>query len=266
MKLAINDKKISYNEYGKGKTIVLLHGFLENKNIWNDLVEKLSGDFHVVTVDLPGHGESDVLEPVHEMGSMAAAVKEILSSLDVEECMVVGHSMGGYVALALADLFPQMVSGLVLFHSQAAADDEEGKRNRDRTVKVVEENRAGFISNFIPDLFAPGNAEKFADEVDDLKQQAMQASKEGIIAAVKGMKDRSSKLGLLHSIMAPVLFICGKQDSRIPIEKILNQVAMPRHSEALLLEDTGHMGFIENKEKAEEALHHFALRVLKKDA
>lgn len=263
MKLAINDKKISYNQYGKGQTIVLLHGFLENKNIWSGVVDRLSRDFHVVTVDLPGHGESDVLEPVHEMGSMAAVVKEILSSLDVGKCLLVGHSMGGYVSLALAELFPQMVSGLVLFHSQAAADDEEGKRNRERTVKVVEENRAGFIGNFIPDLFAPGNAEKFEEEVVNLKQQAMQTSKEGIIAALKGMKERSGKLGLLHSIMAPVLFICGKQDSRIPVDKILNQVAMPQHAEALLLENTGHMGFIENSEKTEEALHHFALRVLK---
>jgi len=263
MKMMFNNKKISYRETGKGKTIALLHGFLENKNIWNGMVEELSRDFHVVTIDLPGHGESEVLEPIHEMGAMASVVKEILESMKVEKCMLVGHSMGGYASLAFAELFPQMVEGLVLFHSQAAADDEEGKRNRERTVKVVEENRSGFISNFIPDLFAPGNAEKFEEEVNVLKQEALKTPKEGIIAALKGMKERSSKLELLERTEAPVLFIGGKQDLRIPTEKLLKQAALPAHSEVMLLENTGHMGFVENKEKTLEAIHHFALRVLK---
>lgn len=263
MKFVFNDKKISYSETGSGNTILLLHGFLESKSIWGHMVKVLSKDFHVVTIDLPGHGESEVMGPVHEMGAMASVVKEVLSSLHVEQCLLAGHSMGGYVSLAFAELFPQMVRGLVLFHSQAAADDEEGKRNRDRTAKVVEENRAGFISNFIPDLFAPGNPEKFKDEIETLKQESLKTPKEGIIAAIKGMKQRSSKLKLLNSMEVPVLFISGKQDARIPVEKILQQVAMPKHSEALLLENTGHMGFIENREKTTRALHHFALRTLK---
>ncbi|MCF8230917.1 MAG: alpha/beta hydrolase [Bacteroidales bacterium] len=262
MKIDINNKKVSYNERGSGKTIVLLHGFLENKNIWHSMVGVLSQDFHVVTVDLPGHGESEVLDPVHDMGAMASVVKEVLASLDVKECLLVGHSMGGYVSLAFAELFPHMVKGLVLFHSQAAADDEEGKRNRDRTIQVVEEDRAGFISNFIPDLFAPGNEVRFEKEVASLKKEAEKTPKEGIIAAVRGMKERTGKLNLLQSMDNPVLFICGKKDIRIPVEKVLDQVAMPAHSEAVLLENTGHMGFVEAQEKTTSALRHFALRVL----
>ncbi|MCF8308444.1 MAG: alpha/beta hydrolase [Bacteroidales bacterium] len=262
MKININDKKVSYNERGSGKTIVLLHGFLENKNIWYSMVGVLSQDFHVVTIDLPGHGESEVLDPVHDMGSMASVVKEILASLDVRECLLVGHSMGGYVSLAFAELFPHMVKGLVLFHSQAAADDEEGKRNRDRTVKVVEEDRAGFIRNFIPDLFAPGNDTRFKKEIESLKKEAEKTSREGIVAAVKGMKERTDKLDLLGKLENPILFISGKQDARIPVEKILDQVAIPAHSEAILLENTSHMGFIEAQEKTTSALRHFALRVL----
>lgn len=262
MKIDINDKKVSYNERGAGKTIVLLHGFLENKNIWHSMVGVLSQDFHVVTVDLPGHGGSEMLDPIHDMGTMASVVKEILASLDVRECLLVGHSMGGYVSLAFAELFPHMVKGLVLFHSQAAADDEEGKRNRDRTVKVVEEDRTGFIRNFIPDLFAPGNDVKFEKEIESLKKEAEKTSKEGIIAAVKGMKERTSKLNLLQNLKKPILFICGKKDKRIPVEKIMDQIAMPPHSEAILLENTGHMGFIEAQEKTTSALRHFALRVL----
>lgn len=263
MKNVINDKKISYIEQGKGKTIVLLHGFLENKNIWKTTASELAKHFHVVTIDLPGHGESEILGPVHEMGQMASVVKNVLDSLNVKECVIAGHSMGGYVSLAFAELFPKMVKGLVLFHSHAAADDEEGKRNRDRTVKVVEENHTGFISNFIPDLFAPGNDEIFAGQIEKLKSEANTMLPEGITAALKGMKERTSKYDLLNRIEAPVLFICGKQDSRIPIEKVLNQVAMPQHGEALLLENTGHMGFIENGEKTGDALLHFAQRALK---
>lgn len=137
MRVLYQNKKISYFEKGQGDTIVLLHGFLENKSIWGPFVNALAGRFHVVTIDLPGHGESESLGPVNEISAMAGAVHNILSSLKVEKALMVGHSMGGYVSLAFAELFHKQTAGLVLFHSHASADTEDAKKNREGTIELI---------------------------------------------------------------------------------------------------------------------------------
>lgn len=265
MKIIFRDKKISYNQYSprKKKTIVFLHGFLENKEMWEDFANTLKDDFHVVTIDLPGHGKSDSIGPIHGMGSASDVVKAVLDHLKVKDFILVGHSMGGYISLTFADLFPDMVKGIVLFHSHGADDSAEVKRNRDRTIELIRESRAEFISRFIPDLFAPQNQEKFAELIDFQRAEAHQTSKEAIISALKGMRDRNSKLEFMKNTSIPILFVAGKQDSRIPVEKTLSQVQLPKHSELLLLDDCGHMGWAEQKEKTLETVKYFALKQYK---
>jgi pimeloyl-ACP methyl ester carboxylesterase len=174
--------------------------------------------------------------------------------------------MGGYVSLAFAEKYPDKLIGLVLFHSQAAADDEEGKHKRDRTIEVVKSNHKDFISAFIPLLFAEENVRKFEKEIMHLKMLSEQTSVDGICAALAGMRDRDDHLQLLRSIQFPVFFIVGKQDSRIAMEKIMPQLALPRNCEALILDDIGHMGFIEAKDITTQAIVHFAERMNEKNA
>jgi len=261
MKLLYQNKKVSYFEKGKGNTIVLLHGFLENKSMWDSFVEELARDFRVVTIDLPGHGETDNMGPVHGMGLMADIVNTVLTSIGVKESIIAGHSMGGYAALQYAEVFPQKTRGIVLFHSHAAEDTPEAKRNRDRTIELVQESRKEFISRFIPDLFASENRSGLEQEINVLKEQAHQISKDGIIAALKGMKNREDKLDFLKKTSIPVCFISGKQDSRIPVEKLLSQAALPEHSEVLLLQHAAHMGWLEQKAVTLPAIRHFAERM-----
>ena len=244
-RIVFQGKDLYYDKKGKGPALVFLHGFLENKSIWDDFTNRLSDRFTCIAVDLPGFGKSAVWSDVHSMEFMAEAVKAVLNQEKITETVVTGHSMGGYVSLAFAKKYPFLLKGLVLFHSHAAADDAEAKNNRNRTIEVVKSEKQHFISSFIPLLFAEQNVEKFGNEIAKLRQQSLNTSGEGIITALAGMRDREENGPLLRQLSAPVFFVVGKQDSRIPVEKIAPYLTLPKHSENLILDGVGHMGFIE---------------------
>ena len=254
-------KSINYTISGSGPAVVLLHGFLENLGIWRNLSQLLEKDFTIVCIDLPGFGKSEIVAENHTMPLMAEVVNHVLEEENIEQGVMLGHSMGGYVSLAFAEKYPDKLKGLVLFHSQAAADDNEAKTNRDRTIEIVKSDHKDFIGTFIPLLFAAENVAKFEAEITQLKTASEQTSVAGICAALAGMRDRNDHLRLLKSIEVPVFFIVGKQDSRIAMEKILPQLALPKNCEALILDGVGHMGFIEAREITTKAVKHFAERM-----
>ncbi len=249
--------KINYTITGIGDTIVFLHGFLENLTMWDVFSEKLSETYKVITIDLPGFGKSEVISDNHSMRTMAGAVNSVINHEGISKCILVGHSMGGYVALAFSELFENKLNGIVMFHSQAAADDEEAKINRNRTIKIVENNHAKFISGFIPSLFTEDNAVKFSTQIQQIIDSSLLTKNIGIIAALAGMRDRKDYQELLTRLKIPVLFIAGEEDSRIPLEKIKYQIALPEFSESLILENVGHMGFIEAKDLTYNAIENF---------
>lgn len=258
--LDYSGKKIAYYTKGEGNTIVLLHGFIESGKIWDHFAEVLVENFKVVVIDLPGHGRSEVVAEVHGMDLMAEVVNKVLLTEKISEAVVIGHSMGGYVGLEFAQLYPEMLKGLVLFHSQAAPDNEETRENRRRTINIVKQNRAGFIKQFIPDLFDQRYVGNYQEEIAGLLEEASKMSPEGIIAAIAGMKDRRGGLLFLMNTDKPVLFIIGKQDSRIPYNQVLAQAVIPAHSEVLLLDHVGHMGYIEAPQIILQAIRHFAMK------
>lgn len=238
---------INYKVSGTGEAVVLLHGFLEDLSMWDDITDKLVASSTVISLDLPGFGKSGIIEETHSMELMAEVVNEVLIAENFDHCTIIGHSMGGYVSLSMAELFPEKLVGLVLFHSQAADDDEQTKINRDRTIDIIKRNHSKFISNFIPDLFAEENISLYGDEIHKLISISLKTKDEGIIAALRGMRNRKDYRNLLSEVNFPVLFIVGKQDSKIPLEKINQQLILPRISESLILDKVGHMGFIEAK-------------------
>ena len=255
-------KKIYYAVTGEGPDIVLLHGFLEHLGMWDYFSGKLSEKYRVIRVDLPGFGKSECLHHVHLMEQMATTVNKVLKHLEVRKCLMIGHSMGGYVSLAFASKYPGKLNGLGLFHSHALADNPEAKLKRNRAIEVVRSDRGAFIFNFFPELFAPDNVPLYTKEIRQMHQDAMNASPKGIIAALEGMKYRTDKLDVLINSRVPVLFILGKQDSRIPFEKALAQASMPEVSEILVLHNVGHMGHIEARTQTLKAVKGFAEKVL----
>jgi pimeloyl-ACP methyl ester carboxylesterase len=230
-------------------------------DIWEDFAKALEGEFLVITVDLPGHGQTGIFGPTHSMEFMAGIVKAVLTLLDVSSCVMIGHSMGGYVTLAFAEKYPGLLKGIGLFHSHAAADSEEARKNRVRTINIVYSNRSSFIQQFVPELFAPENAPLFSDEIEKLKQRALLPQAEGITAAIRGMMERADHTPLLRETRLPVLFIAGKSDPRIPLDLIFSQASLVSHAEILILGRAGHMGFIEERDITLQTIRYFTKKV-----
>jgi pimeloyl-ACP methyl ester carboxylesterase len=262
--LAFEGHRIHYCIEGNGPVILLLHGFLESLEIWDEFASVLSKEFTIVRIDFPGHGKSDNFSGVHTMDFMASCAKAVLDHLNISNCLITGHSMGGYVSLAFAENYPQFAKGIVLFHSQAAPDSTETRENRERTINIVKKSRSEFIRQFIPELFSPDNISKFTKEIENLIRIASEVKDAGIIAALEGMKERKGWQELLSVSDLSFLFIIGKQDSRIPTKLVMDQALIPKHSEVMLLENVGHMGFIEASQKTLLTLRYFSLKCFEK--
>jgi pimeloyl-ACP methyl ester carboxylesterase len=255
-------KNISFTDTGNGKVIVLLHGFTESLKIWTGFALKLSRKYRVITIDLPGHGKSDCLDEVHSMDLMADAVFAVLKKLKAGKCLMIGHSMGGYVTLAFAEKHPEMLKGFCLFHSHCFADSPTEKENRNRTIDIVNQDKFSYVAQFIPSLFPVEVHKRFSKEIGRLIRRAAKMPGEGVVAALEGMKDRRDQTGLLKTTTLPVLFILGLKDTRVPVSRIWEMISLPVVSETLILRDCGHMGYIEMPGKAYESILGFAKRVL----
>lgn len=246
--------KIRYSDEGKGRAVVLLHGFPENIGIWKEFSAALSKSFRVICIDLPGMGESESIGYVHTMDLMAQCVHSVMRQLNLRRYVVVGHSMGGYVGLAFAELFPENLRGLCLFHSSAFADSDEKKRDRDKASEVAKKHTKQFVKAFAANLFADPKD----PNIKKLQQLTAGTSARGIVAALQGMKLRPSREIVLKFAPYPVLFILGRKDKVIDWEKIQPQTEIPPHKQVLTLENAAHMGFYEAPKQTLKAIRRFA--------
>jgi pimeloyl-ACP methyl ester carboxylesterase len=237
---------ISYSDLGKGTAIVLLHGFLENQTMWQELVPELSQKNRIITIDLLGHGESACLGYVHSMEENAEMIATVLSKLRIRKAFLVGHSMGGYVALAFAELYPEKIKGLVLLNSTSKADSEERKANRDRAIKAVKKDYETFIRLSIANLFSPDNRERLDDKIEKVKIEALKTPLQGIVASLEGMKIRKDREFILQSASFPKLLVLGKNDPVLNYEDNLKQIE--NTDTQLVTFPDGHMSHIENRE------------------
>lgn len=247
--------KISYTDSGEGTTIVLLHGFLENKKMWQEYVTLFSQNYRVITIDLLGHGETDCLGYVHSMEDNANVVDEVLEHLNIQKTIIVGHSMGGYVSLAFAELFPAKIIKLVLQNSTSKEDSTEKKLNRTRAIKAVKQNYVNFVSLAIANLFSENNRTRLADEIEKVKTQALKTPLQGIVASLEGMKIRKERESLLKQNLFPTLLVLGKKDPVLNYEESITQIE--NTTVDLISFDDGHMSHIENKEELKKVLLEF---------
>ena len=251
--------KINYSETGKGNAIVLLHGFLENLGMWNAFIPELSEKHRVIAIDLLGHGGSECLGYVHTMEDQADMVHQVLMQLKIKKAVFIGHSMGGYVALAFVELYPEAMKGLVLLNSTSKADSHERKINRNRAIKAVKQNYSAFISLSIANLFSEANRERLSEDIAKVREQALQTPLQGIIAALEGMKVRKDRERLLHSVTFPVLLILGEKDGVLNYQDSLEQI---KGTEVQLVTfPDGHMSHIENESELKEVLIDFLKKV-----
>ena len=251
--------KISYSDQGKGTAVVLLHGFLENKTMWNAFIPDLSQKHRIITIDLLGHGETECLGYVHSMGDQADMIHAVLNELKIRKAVFIGHSMGGYAALAFAELYPDNVKGIVLQNSTSRADSDERKTNRDRAIKAVKQNYANFVRMSIANLFSEDNREKLEAEIEKVKLEALKTPLQGIVAALEGMKIRKDREVLLHFAPYPIQFVLGKKDGVLIYDENVDQIEGTKVQ--LTTFPDGHMSHIENEKELKKVLLDFLKKV-----
>ncbi len=242
--ILFKNAKISFSDVGKGRAIVLLHGFLENATMWDEVVPKLCTRNRIIIIDLLGHGKSDCLGYVHTMELFAETVTAVLKHLRIRKCILIGHSLGGYVALAFAEKHPEKIKGLCLMNSTSNEDDEERKALRARANKMIQHNFTNMVRLSFVNLFGPKSRAVFKKEIDHGIQQALKTPVQGYIAANEGMRNRPNRNHVLAEHDFKKLIIVGKKDPVLDYDNALKEA--DKTASKVIVFDNGHMSHIEN--------------------
>ncbi|WP_299115590.1 alpha/beta hydrolase [uncultured Winogradskyella sp.] len=253
MILDYKNSNIHYTESGKGSVIVLLHGFLETSTMWTEFIPELTKNNRVICVDLLGHGQTDCVGYVHTMENMAKAVHSVLNHLKIKRAKFIGHSMGGYVALAEEQ--PHLFEGLCLMNSTFEADTEVRKLMRTRAIKMAHTNYENLVRMSFANLFAPKSKITYKQDYEEALQIALKTSVQGYIAAQEGMILRPNRLKIFKQLDGEKLILTGSKDALINPDKIKAQIKNTSINHGELSE--GHMSHIENKSDLSYFLKHF---------
>lgn len=260
--LNLNNKNLSYRIYGNGPVVVLVHGFGEDGNVWQKQVEHLQKAFKIVVPDLPGSGASEMTEDM-SMEGLAESVFKILEAEGIDQGVMIGHSMGGYVTLAFAEKYSNKLEGFGLFHSTAYADTPEKIATREKGIKFIEEHGAfEFLKTTIPNLYSPATKEANQALIDKQINSVQGFTNAALTAYYRSMINRPDRTAILKGTTLPVLFVLGRHDNAIPIKDGLEQSHLPQISYVHILEQSGHMGMMEEEEKSNGLLTEYLTATL----
>lgn len=247
-------QRLAYWSRGSGPALVLLHGFCEDSSMWWPYAEPFTKNHQVIGIDLCGFGKSD-LSQSSSMRRCAESVAAVLDVLNIEKAALLGHSMGGYIALAFAEQYPQRLSGLGLFHSQPFADSPAKKEEREKSIFFIERRGVKpFVGQLAKKLFGRRFAERQPEAIAAFIEQAASYSPEAVIAAARAMKNRPSRSAVLAKIQVPVLFLVGKEDQAIPRGNSLRQLVLPDWALLHIWAEVGHIGTQEAPEASRAAI------------
>lgn len=247
---------LSYQYHGNGKPVVLLHGFGEDSSIWDAQVAHLQKHCTVIVPDLPGtHDSHWQCSEESSIDDMAMAIHTLLIHEGINDCYLLGHSMGGYITLAFAEKFPQLLSGFGLIHSTAFADSEEKKQNRLRGIELMESYGGHqFLKATIPNLFGDAFKKEHPEQVEALMEKARHFPTQVLTAYYRAMMQRPDRSHVLKGNPLPVLFIIGTADVAAPLQDVLQQTHLPIQSYIHILDGIGHMGQLEATAQVNEYL------------
>ncbi|GAB2619353.1 alpha/beta fold hydrolase [Belliella aquatica] len=249
---------ISFTKQGAGKPIILLHGFCETKEMWKTFSVQLSESHTVYCLDLPGFGESLLSSSQLNLEEVAVTLHEWMEEQKIQKPIIIGHSLGGYVALAMAKLMGSELRGIGLFHSTAFADDQEKKHTRNKTITFIKKHGVEkFIESFVPPLFAVQHQERLEEEIATLIQYGKKTAKKTVIVYIEAMRDRKDRFEVWKTFGGAKLMIVGTLDPAIKIEASKEHAAFVTAYHEL--EGVGHMGMFEEKNKCLEIVKAFLM-------
>ncbi len=274
-----------YRDIGAGVPTLLLHGFAEDNTVWDNQVDALGTTCRLIIPDLPGSGRSSPLAAPSSlttpnaptslttpnaqtslttpnapttMEELAAVIKGLLDQLNIEKCILIGHSMGGYITLAFAALYPERLQAFGLFHSTAYPDSEDKKTTRRKAIEFIQANGAApFVRQSTPNLFStytrghrPGLIDTTIEKYSTFAPQSLTVYYESMIA-------RPDRTAVLRQFTGPVFFLMGEADTIIPLQQGLEQCYLPSISHLHIVKDAGHMAMLEAPEKSNQLLRDF---------
>lgn len=241
-------------EKGKGQSVVLIHGFCETHEIWEFILDSLALNYRVFCVDLPGFGKSPLPPTPFSISDIAQLMQSWIKEKEIINPVVIGHSLGGYVTLEMTRQNPECISGLGLFHSTTQADPLEKKENRNKVVDFVSRNGAKpFLDSFVPSLFY----NKDHRSINKVREICNGTSRESIINYSLSMRDRIDYQFVINDFDLPIMFVCGENDIFISVEVSKKQAEKCKDPHFFVLNETGHIGMIENPESAAKAIKKF---------
>lgn len=247
---------LSYHEIGSGLPVVFIHGYPLNHTIWEKQFP-LSNRYRIIAPDLPGFGRSPASQ-VLTMDDYANLIVELLDKKHIDKAVLVGHSMGGYIALAFAEHHASRLLGLGLVCSQAGADTDEGKAGRLKNAERVEKEGIDFIvETMIEKLLSPSNFKTQPQLVAALRSVMKSSTSEGVITALKAMAGRREQLDTLKQLHVPVYIAAGSDDVLIPAERAIQMSQVCKYPHLISLAGCGHMAMMEDPQEFNSALSRF---------
>lgn len=255
------DSSIFYRVEGNGFPVIFLHGFAEDHTIWNRQADHLGRLFRIITPDMPGSGNSAFNPRLITIDDYADTVKAVVDAEQISHCVLIGHSMGGYIALAFAEKYPGILKGLGLFHSTAYPDTPEKITAREKGIEFIRQHGAyPFIRQSIPNLFSENFSKKHPETVQSLITRYANFNPESLVQYYKAMILRPDRTRVLSNCTYPVLFIIGEQDKAVPLKDSLKLSHMPQLSYIHIQENSAHMGMLEEIDQSNDIIEIFVSR------
>lgn len=247
---------LAFTKQGAGPTLILIHGFCESKEMWTAFARELSKSYTVYAVDLPGFGDSAFEQSSISLEEAAVAVHDWMEQGKISQPAVIGHSLGGYVALAMAELDGASLKAIGLFHSTAFKDDEEKIGIRNRTLSFIKKHGVEkFVDSFVPPLFSEQHRIEQGEAIAQLIERGKKSSKKGVLAFIEAMRDRKDRMDVWKNFPGPKLMIAGSLDASVKIEASRQHQPFASHYHEL--PETGHMGMFEEPEKTLQLMEGF---------
>ncbi|MCG8310545.1 MAG: alpha/beta hydrolase [Cytophagales bacterium] len=250
---------IFHFESGEGFPVVFIHGFCESSNIWKALSKDLSNEFRIICLDLPGFGKSPLPKKDFSLEEIGDHIIDWLKGLGIERCIVIGHSLGGYIALEMLRKHYDFVTAIGLFNSSAFEDAPDKKENRTKLIEFVNEHGVmPFLKTFVPSLFYPNTAENHKEIIDQIRDEGLSILPESVMKYAAAMRDRGDSIDLLRKYRDRILLISGEYDQNVPLEKSKAMAEILNQGNVYFIRDSAHMSLFEQREICFNAVRNFA--------